>query len=57
MTVDQLDSDLAAVRQLLLSTATYAESANRRIDHVGKRLEQEWHEMKGDRQPFSRQVW
>lgn len=38
--VDQLDSDLAAVRQLLLSTATYAESANRRIDRVGEKLEQ-----------------
>jgi len=38
--VDQLDSDLAAVRQMLLSTATYAESANRVIDHIGEKLDQ-----------------
>lgn len=38
--VDQLDRDLAAVRQLLLSAATYAESANRGINRVGEKLDQ-----------------
>ncbi|MDZ7956673.1 MAG: 6-aminohexanoate hydrolase, partial [Aulosira sp. DedQUE10] len=32
--LDRVDNDLAVVRQLLTSAATYAESANRRLDEL-----------------------
>lgn len=38
--LDRVEDDLAVVRQLLTSAATYAESANRRLDRVGEKLDQ-----------------
>ncbi|WP_254445322.1 hypothetical protein [Anabaena sp. UHCC 0204] len=33
--LDRVESEFATIRQLLISAATYAESANRRIDELG----------------------
>ena len=33
--LDRVETEFAAIRQLLISAATYAESANRRIDELG----------------------
>jgi chromosome segregation ATPase len=38
--LDRVEDDLAVVRQLLTSAATYAESANRQLDRVGEKLDQ-----------------
>ena len=33
--LDRVETEFATIRQLLISAATYAESANRRIDELG----------------------
>jgi chromosome segregation ATPase len=38
--LDRVEDDLAVVRQLLTSAATYAESAKRQLDRVGEKLDQ-----------------
>lgn len=38
--LDRVEDDLAAVRQLLASAATYAESANRRTEQQAERIDQ-----------------
>ncbi|MBW4558715.1 MAG: 6-aminohexanoate hydrolase [Trichormus sp. ATA11-4-KO1] len=38
--LDRVEDDLTVVRQLLASAATYGESANRRLDRVGEKLDQ-----------------